>query len=526
MVGVVKQLLVIILNNLFYENIRGFISLVKLMKKSATDAEVNKLIDTYKLDYLEGGWEILISINRTCWLLANIVGWIFISKDSPLYFRVTTIWPITYAAFVVFDKISQRFKGAQEIWMIFMIIFLSILVLNTTFKSEKYLFNEMWITFISLSQFWSMFMCLTWKKLIIVFWITMSCLLIISTTKYENTPIVLYVAILTHSIMFPVATMFYWIKIKETILLVKTNKDLIHTIRMILQVFPEGVVIRSLDSNTKQTITTFANDVAKNILNFDVQKKLILDTFDVHTVWSNEESFNQDLLEQFNLSDFLNQQETKLENNKISIKSIEQLVELRNNLCDVEDNEEKTDESIVKSPYYFNIKTIKVIWENNQESYLHVFIDTSQIKKLEEERANNKCQQLMFASVSHELRTPLNAFINSLQLIGITTADMKKLISLFPDVAAKVEHLYPKFEKFFKVGEISSKLLLVLVEDVLDMVKFSTNTFALNLERFYLKDLLTEIYSIFAFQCEEKHLKFYIEWEPREELILFRSDQK
>ena len=127
------------------------------------------------------------------------------------------------------------------------------------------------------------------------------------------------------------------------------------------------------------------------------------------------------------------------------------------------------------------------MWENNQNSYLHVFIDTSQIKKLEEERANNKCQQMMFASVSHELRTPLNAFINSLQLIGITIADMRKKISMHPEVAASVESLYPKLEKFFMVGEISSKLLLVLVEDVLDMVKFSINTFSLDLESFTLK---------------------------------------
>ena len=132
----------------------------------------------------------------------------------------------------------------------------------------------------------------------------------------------------------------------------------------------------------------------------------------------------------------------------------------------------------------------------------------------------------MFASVSHELRTPLNAFINSLQLIGITIADMRKKISMNPEVTASVENLYPKLEKFFKVGEISSKLLMVLVEDVLDMVKFSINTFTLDLESFTLKSILQEVYGIFAFQWEEKHLKFWIECESRESSLKIKTDQR
>ena len=116
----------------------------------------------------------------------------------------------------------------------------------------------------------------------------------------------------------------------------------------------------------------------------------------------------------------------------------------------------------------------------------------------------------MFASISHELRTPLNAFINSLQLIGITIADMKRRLSKFPEVATGVEQYYPKLDRFFKVGEISSKLLMILVEDILDMIKFSVNMFTLNLEWFCLKDMLIEINDIFAFQWEEKHLKFII----------------
>lgn len=212
------------------------------------------------------------------------------------------------------------------------------------------------------------------------------------------------------------------------------------------------------------------------------------------------------------LLDFLNQQEVILNEDKINPKPIEQLIELKARIANTEEDKESEMQNNQSAKLlYYNVKTIKVVWDNNQNSYLHVFIDTSQIKKLEEEKANNKCQQLMFASISHELRTPLNAFINSLQLIDMTIAEMRKKISKFKEAAAIVDSLYPNFEKFFKVGEISSKLLMVLVEDVLDMVKFSINTFSLDLDTFSLKDILSEVSYIYDFQCRQKHLKFSID---------------
>ena len=92
-------------------------------------------------------------------------------------------------------------------------------------------------------------------------------LLYLVSRKYENVSLALYISVIMVVTMFTLTTMFYWIKIKETILLIKANKDLIQTIRMILQVFPEAVFIRSLDDVSKQVITKYSNDAAKNVLN-------------------------------------------------------------------------------------------------------------------------------------------------------------------------------------------------------------------------------------------------------------------
>ena len=93
-----------------------------------------------------------------------------------------------------------------------------------------------------------------------------------------------------------------------------------------------------------------------------------------------------------------------------------------------------------KEDSYFNVKSTKVNWNNHKDSYMHVFVNTTQVKKLEKERANREYQQIMFASLSHELRTPLNAFSNSLGLIQFTFNEIKSKFDKYPNVTKKLNH--------------------------------------------------------------------------------------
>lgn len=54
--------------------------------------------------------------------------------------------------------------------------------------------------------------------------------------------------------------------------------------------------------------------------------------------------------------------------------------------------------------------------------------------------------------------------------------------------------------KFVKIGEVSTKLLMVLVEDILDLAKFDGNTFKLNINKFNISEIVSEIDYIFRFQ--------------------------
>jgi len=147
---------------------------------------------------------------------------------------------------------------------------------------------------------------------------------------------------------------------------------------------------------------------------------------------------------------------------------------------------------------------LKVIWEGASDSYMHVFIDLTDMFKLEKANNNIRCQKIMFASASHEFRTPLNAILNSFKLISMTLNDegsMKNILSL--------EEKNTNIQKYLKMGSSSAVLLLSLVEDVLDMSKIEAGTFKVNYGWFSVKELFDEIFELFSFQCQQKGISLH-----------------
>ena len=147
-----------VLHFILHDNIRGFISLYKLMEKSENDEVVNSLIDAFKLEFLDGGWEIVICINRSLWSLAILYGFFVLDENHPMKYRLTHTFPFVLCLFVVVDKISQKFKNTRELWMLFMNVMLSVICLKISLQDDKYVFNEMWLALIWQSHYSSMFM--------------------------------------------------------------------------------------------------------------------------------------------------------------------------------------------------------------------------------------------------------------------------------------------------------------------------------------------------------------------------------
>ena len=132
----------------------------------------------------------------------------------------------------------------------------------------------------------------------------------------------------------------------------------------------------------------------------------------------------------------------------------------------------------------------------------------------------------MFTSLSHDMRTPLNAITNSLQLSSLIVEEMKKKIVKFNEANAACQSFFTRFERFIQIGQISSWLLLNLIEDILDMAKFKAKMFKLIMSEFKLSSLLTEVDFLFGFQWVERNLRFKIVWDPDLAKTTFIADSK
>ena len=97
---------------------------------------------------------------------------------------------------------------------------------------------------------------------------------------------------------------------------------------------------------------------------------------------------------------------------------------------------------------------------------------------------------------------------------------------MVPNLNRELIPFYAQLDKFIKIGEVSSCLLMNLVDDILDMSKFNAKTFQPNINPFRLGDLLKGIDYIFGFQWAEKRLDFSINWPASVADTTYWSDSK
>ena len=113
-------------------------------------------------------------------------------------------------------------------------------------------------------------------------------------------------------------------------------------------------------------------------------------------------------------------------------------------------------------------------------------------KKLADSASQSKSDFL--ASMSHELRTPLNVILGMSELLGTTRLDA--------DQARYSESI-----------KKSGKMLLSLIEDVLDLSKIESGKITFERRPFSLKHLCQEISTAFVVQATSKGLDFAVDCE-------------
>jgi hypothetical protein len=250
-------------------------------------------------------------------------------------------------------------------------------------------------------------------------WIANACAFLISMiylmhqvySIYDILPVPLVAASCFSVIYFTFGSRVLYQKFRKIYKVLFDNQKLVTEMRRVLELFPESVIIRSLDCISKLS-NYYTNDKFNDtIINLkdliaDHKHKEIMDSLESLAVnvtnYDDTDSSNSNVF--ITANEFLKQRESVVVGSQIVSST-----------CKIfHDRDDTANFKIL------TVKTLKVNWEENPDSYLHVFIDTTDIYKLEQANNDIRCQKIMFASASHEFRTPLNAILNSFELIKLS----------------------------------------------------------------------------------------------------------
>ena len=121
---------------------------------------------------------------------------------------------------------------------------------------------------------------------------------------------------------------------------------------------------------------------------------------------------------------------------------------------------------------------------------------------LEIARKNEVSKQSFFSNMSHDMRTPLNAIIGLSDLAGSHVGD--------PD----------KMRGYLKKINFSSRQLLGLINDILDMSRMEQGKLVLNSKEFDLGQCMEECVGSFRFQAEAQRKTLKLEMDVRDTVVM------
>jgi PAS domain S-box-containing protein len=109
--------------------------------------------------------------------------------------------------------------------------------------------------------------------------------------------------------------------------------------------------------------------------------------------------------------------------------------------------------------------------------------------------AANRAKSSFLANMSHEVRTPMNGVIGMVQLLGETD-------------------LTPKQREYIEVAKTSSRTLLALIDDILNLAKMETRKIVIEEQDFDLRSVIEEISAVWSVAARAKGLAFYSQVAP------------
>jgi signal transduction histidine kinase len=157
---------------------------------------------------------------------------------------------------------------------------------------------------------------------------------------------------------------------------------------------------------------------------------------------------------------------------------------------------------------YVGVSITPVLNENQMQGVTIVISDISELVNARKEAESASLAKSRFlANMSHEIRTPMNAIIGMTAIARMSTDTEKKDYCLE------------------KIND-SSKHLLGIINDILDMSKIEAGKLELSLVHFRFAKMLDRVITVNAFRLEEKHQRFTMDIDREIPPVLLGDDQR
>ncbi|MFK5855466.1 MAG: tetratricopeptide repeat protein [Bacteroidota bacterium] len=149
--------------------------------------------------------------------------------------------------------------------------------------------------------------------------------------------------------------------------------------------------------------------------------------------------------------------------------------------------------------YVFNNnKTNKLLLERNKiiektKAELDRYSKELLVAKREAEE-NNRAKGEFLANMSHEIRTPLNSVIGFTELLSTSSVDPQQLNNL-------------------KIIKSSSRTLLTIINDILDLSKIEAGKLTFEYENIKIEQIIIDVVQMFSHSANEKNIKLITDFQ-------------
>jgi len=356
-----------------------------------------QIYSTVKLQAYKIKWGIVLIFAITSWLL--VLYWTTSLGESTFgkNFKFLLSWVLIYLSICL--TVSHFFRHLIPYLIALSILFYTCLGWEISFAKGEYNFSEYFIAIMAFCQLLVSMLPTQWKMNSLSFALGFFYLSVQIYFRFGFLSADAIVNLVCGTFYFTISNYILHSNLSILYKLIRENEKLVNEMKRLFQVFPESVVIRTQDDKNWKKKKYFANHRFSTHI-WDIQNE-ISKINSLHWTITTDASQEREATEiKLSLQSFLKQQEMKLNDKKIvECKNMKMKWEDTESSTDVNFESEKEEDSWTR---YFTVKTLKVSWEGNTNAFLHVFVDVTDIRKLEEANNNIKCQKIMFASVSHE----------------------------------------------------------------------------------------------------------------------------